>query len=64
MSGGARGIDTMALQSAMDLPEPVVCVLACGLDIAYPPENGQLFAQIASRGDVYKRQIPKRRLQS
>ena len=30
MSGGARGIDTMALQSAMDLPEPVVCVLACG----------------------------------
>ena len=50
MSGGARGIDTMALQSAMDLPEPVVCVLACGLDIAYPPENGQLFAQIASRG--------------
>ncbi len=49
MSGGARGIDTMALQSAMDLPEPVVCVLACGLDIAYPPENGQLFAQIASR---------------
>lgn len=50
MSGGARGIDTMALQSAMDLLEPVVCVLACGLDIAYPPENGQLFAQIASRG--------------
>ncbi len=39
MSGGARGIDTMALQSAMDLPEPVVCVLACGLDIAYPPEK-------------------------
>lgn len=60
MSGGARGIDTMALQSAMDLPEPVVCVLACGLDIAYPPENGQLFAQIASRGCLLSEYPPGR----
>lgn len=50
VSGGARGIDTMALRGALDSQMPVVCVLACGLDIAYPPENRYLFRDIEHHG--------------
>lgn len=50
LSGGARGIDTMALQSALEFSMPVVCVLGCGLDIAYPRENRRLFDDIRLHG--------------
>lgn len=50
VSGGARGIDTMALRGALDSQMPVVCVLACGLDIAYPRENKVLFRDVQHHG--------------
>lgn len=50
VSGGARGIDTMALRGALDSPMPVVCVLGSGLDIVYPPENRFLFKEVRSHG--------------
>lgn len=50
VSGGARGIDSMALMGALDSAMPVVCVLACGLDIVYPPENRDLFREVAAHG--------------
>ena len=50
LSGGARGIDTMALESALESSMPVVCVLGCGLDIVYPRENRRLFQEIESHG--------------
>lgn len=50
LSGGARGIDTIAVQSAMEYPMPVVCVLGCGLDIAYPRENRRLFEDVRRHG--------------
>lgn len=50
VSGGARGIDTMALRGALDSQMPVACVLACGLDIAYPNENRYLFRDIEHHG--------------
>lgn len=50
VSGGARGIDTMALSGALDSTMPVVCVLGCGLDVVYPRENSFLFREIMLHG--------------
>ena len=50
VSGGARGIDTMALSSALSSYMPVVCVLAGGLDEYYPRENKLLFENIIRQG--------------
>ncbi len=50
VSGGARGIDTMALRGALDSQMPVICVLGCGLDIVYPKENRFLFRDIRYHG--------------
>ena len=50
VSGGARGIDTMALYGAMNSYMPVICVLAGGLDQYYPRENRKLFEDITRQG--------------
>lgn len=50
ISGGARGIDTMALYGALNSYMPVVCVLAGGLDQYYPSENKKLFEEITKQG--------------
>ncbi|MGB3834071.1 MAG: DNA-processing protein DprA, partial [Mesorhizobium sp.] len=50
VSGLARGIDTSAHQGS--LATGTVAVLAGGLDMPYPPENVELFEEIAARGAV------------
>lgn len=50
VSGGARGIDTMALRGAVSTGSPVICVLGCGVDIAYPKENATLFQDVEANG--------------
>lgn len=49
-SGLARGIDTAAHKGA--LANGTVAVTACGIDVVYPPENKQLFNNIAETGAV------------
>jgi len=50
VSGGATGIDTMALEGALAGGKPVVAVLAGGLDRPYPKSNLPLFARISKNG--------------
>jgi DNA processing protein len=53
ISGGARGVDSSAHRGAMSHPQGrTIAVLGSGLDVPYPPENAQLFEQIAQRGAV------------
>jgi DNA processing protein len=53
VSGLARGIDSLAHQSSIDLKVPTVAVVAHGLDMVYPPENRKLRDEIlVSNGTV------------
>jgi len=49
-SGLARGIDTAAHRGSM--ASGTVAVMAGGIDIIYPPENADLFEEIAASGVV------------
>ncbi|EZP72282.1 DNA processing protein DprA [Sphingomonas paucimobilis] len=48
VSGLARGIDTAAHQGAV--ATGTIAVIACGIDIVFPPENAGLQEQLASQG--------------
>lgn len=61
VSGGARGIDTVALHSGLGSILPVICVLAGGLDEYYPPENRGLFEAICQHGCVISEYPPGQR---
>lgn len=50
VSGGAAGVDSMALQGAMEAGGQVVAVLGGGVDVIYPAKNKLLFAQITENG--------------
>lgn len=52
VSGMARGIDSIAHKSAIEMGGRTIAVLGCGLDIIYPPENYKLVNDIVSHGAV------------
>ncbi len=58
VSGLARGIDTAAHRGA--LTAATAAVIACGIDLAYPPENAPLQEEIATRGLLIAEQPPGR----
>ena len=58
VSGAARGIDTAAHEGALSVGAPTVAVLACGVDVAYPPENSFLLKRIAENGCVLSEYPP------
>lgn len=58
VSGLARGIDTAAAMGALRAGGRVVGVAGSGLDVVYPPENEQLFEDVAAVGAVISEYPP------
>lgn len=52
VSGLARGVDTVAHQTAVKSGGRTIAVLGSGLDIIYPPENRRLAQEISQHGAV------------
>lgn len=57
-SGGAFGIDSMALQGALDAGQQTVVVQAGGLDALYPKSNEKLFARVLENGCILSEYPP------
>ncbi|MDD3845525.1 MAG: DNA-processing protein DprA [Syntrophorhabdaceae bacterium] len=58
VSGLARGIDTAAHRQALTGTGKTLAVLGCGIDICYPPENGELFEKITEQGLAVTEYMP------
>ena len=50
VSGLARGVDSEAHLGALREEGGTVGVLGCGIDVVYPPENGELFRRVREQG--------------
>ena len=58
VSGGAAGVDTLALQGALEAGGQTVAVLGCGADVVYPKSNRYLFEKIEQSGCLISEYLP------
>lgn len=59
ISGGASGIDSVGLITALECKKPSVAVLGCDIDKYYPAKNYALFEHIVSNGLVLSEYPPQ-----
>lgn len=52
VSGMARGIDSIAHNSAINSGGKTIAVIGSGIDVVYPPENRKLYERICDNGAV------------
>ena len=52
VSGGALGVDNMALRTALERGASPLAILGNGLDVVYPKENKELFCEILKKGNL------------
>jgi DNA processing protein len=58
VSGLARGVDTIAHRSALEVGGRTIAVFACGLDTVYPAENERLARDIMENGALLSEYPP------
>jgi len=58
VSGGAFGVDAAAHRGALAAGGVTVCILACGVDVAYPRSHDALLASIVNDGLVISESPP------
>ncbi|MBR6950781.1 MAG: DNA-processing protein DprA [Oscillospiraceae bacterium] len=58
VSGLARGIDTAAVRGALKAGGRTVGVIGSGPDVIYPPENRELFEDVAASGAILSEYPP------
>ena len=58
VSGIAQGVDSAALRGALSGGGKAVAVLAGGVDVVYPPQNRDLFANVAAVGALISENPP------
>lgn len=58
ISGGARGIDSIAHNVSLKEGLYTTAILGCGLDLIYPKENKILYEEISKRGCVISEFMP------
>ncbi|GBR77440.1 DNA protecting protein DprA [Candidatus Termititenax dinenymphae] len=58
ISGMARGIDTIAHQTALDLGLPTIAVLGTGVEQCYPAENKNIYARLSKEGALLSEYPP------
>jgi DNA processing protein len=56
VSGLARGIDAVAHRAALNAGGRTIAVMACGLDLVYPPEHAKLAQEVIERGAMISEQ--------
>ncbi len=59
VSGGASGIDTLALEGVLEVDGSPVAVLGCGVDVVYPRNNKDLFRRIEEKGCLISEYPPE-----
>lgn len=58
VSGMARGIDSCSHRGALAAEGKTIAVLGCGVDVVYPPENQELYDEIAKKGLLISEYLP------